>query len=440
MQKIKTRLLPQIAQDILPAPATGLQGNDNNLTPMGAYHYAAGPVQRNAKSHSPSSAGQDFSAAKVNDTGLPAGLKSGIESLSGIALDNVNVHYDSPMPARIQAHAYAQGSEIHLAPGQARHLPHEAWHVVQQALGRVKPTLRIGKNVDANNDAWLEREADRMGARALSGGNGIPNADSGLHNGAETNAKGKNPHFDAASPVQGVFIDGEVTYTQNAVYGIPLLNPSRLYVKKGDAGPVPSVYFQTDSEIELPIPLQVVPVKEGLPVEEKKVDQAERPKIKFDIYESRYTFNNDGPLRPNDCGMYAQALALNQDATWAKETDAGQHLIGLTKPQTDADQYDPSDLGTADNLSLDVGNTYRIDWNDVLTKPGEKSAHHVATVVAKDGEDHVTSEADAGDILVKPRFAMYGTTLNTFWQKHHEYFTGADKKPPFVSKFKKTVV
>jgi hypothetical protein len=439
MQKTKIHLPPQIAQDILPAPAPGLQGNDNNLIPMGAYHYAAGPVQRNAKSHSPLSVGQDFSTAKVNDTGLPARLKSGIESLSGMALDNVNVHYDSPLPARIQAHAYAQGSEIHLAPGQARHLPHEAWHVVQQAQGRVKPTLCIDKNVDVNNDARLEREADRMGARALSGGNGILDTTAGLHNGAETSAKGKSPNFDASSPVQGVFVDGDVTYTQNAVYGIPLLNPSSLYVKKGDAGPVPPGYFQTDSEIELPIPLPVVPVKEGLPVEEKKGDAAERPKIKFDIYESRYTFNNEGPLRPNDCGMYAQALALNKE-TWVKETGLGEHLTGLTKPQTNADQYDPSEPATADNLSLDVGNTYRIDWDNALKKPAEKSAHHVATVVAKDGEDHVTSEADAGENLVKPRFAMYGTTSNTFWQKHHEYFTGVDKKPPFVSKYKKTAV
>ena len=35
-------------------------------------------------------------------------------------------------PAQLQAHAYAQGSNIFIAPGQERHLPHEAWHVVQQ--------------------------------------------------------------------------------------------------------------------------------------------------------------------------------------------------------------------------------------------------------------------------------------------------------------------
>ncbi|HAP61901.1 MAG TPA: hypothetical protein DCR93_21180, partial [Cytophagales bacterium] len=34
------------------------------------------------------------------------------------------------------------GTDIHLAPGQQKHLPHEAWHVVQQKQGRVKPTLQ----------------------------------------------------------------------------------------------------------------------------------------------------------------------------------------------------------------------------------------------------------------------------------------------------------
>lgn len=99
-------------------------------------------------------------------TGLPAGLKSGIESLSGVSLDHVTVHYDSSRPAALNAHAFAQGPDIHLAPGQARHLPHEAWHVVQQAQGRVRPTMQLaGKPV--NTDASLEAEADAMGARAL---------------------------------------------------------------------------------------------------------------------------------------------------------------------------------------------------------------------------------------------------------------------------------
>jgi hypothetical protein len=67
----------------------------------------------------------------------------------------------------LNAHAYAQGSEIHVAPGQERHLPHEAWHVVQQAQGRVKPTMQMKAGVPVNDDAGLESEADVMGAKAL---------------------------------------------------------------------------------------------------------------------------------------------------------------------------------------------------------------------------------------------------------------------------------
>ena len=33
-----------------------------------------------------------------------------------------------------------EGQDIHIGPGQEQHLPHEAWHVVQQKRNRVKPT------------------------------------------------------------------------------------------------------------------------------------------------------------------------------------------------------------------------------------------------------------------------------------------------------------
>ena len=105
------------------------------------------------------------SSPRRNDTGLPDGLKSGVESLSGISLDDVDVHYNSAQPARLNALAYTQGSEIHVAPGQERHLPHEAWHVVQQAQGRVQPTTQL-QDVPVNDDEGLEQEADAMGAKA----------------------------------------------------------------------------------------------------------------------------------------------------------------------------------------------------------------------------------------------------------------------------------
>ena len=84
---------------------------------------------------------------KENKTGLPDNLKSGIESLSGMSMDDVKIHYNSANPAQLNAEAYAQGTDIHIAPGQEKHLPHEAWHVAQQKQGRVQPTMQMKNGV-----------------------------------------------------------------------------------------------------------------------------------------------------------------------------------------------------------------------------------------------------------------------------------------------------
>jgi hypothetical protein len=104
--------------------------------------------------------------AASNRTGLPDSLKSGVENLSGISMDSVKVHYNSDKPAQLNALAYTQGTDIHVAPGQEQHLPHEAWHVAQQAQGRVQPTMQMMEGVPVNDDAGLEHEADVMGAKA----------------------------------------------------------------------------------------------------------------------------------------------------------------------------------------------------------------------------------------------------------------------------------
>lgn len=104
---------------------------------------------------------------KKNETGMPDNLKAGIEDLSGFAMDDVRVHYNSDKPATVQALAYTQGTDIHVAPGQEQHLPHEAWHVAQQMAGRVEPTTEMG-GLPVNDNVGLEHEADVMGARANS--------------------------------------------------------------------------------------------------------------------------------------------------------------------------------------------------------------------------------------------------------------------------------
>lgn len=108
-----------------------------------------------------------------NRTGLPDRLKAGIEALSGIAMDDVRVHCNSPRPAALGALAFAQGGNIHLGPGQEQHLPHEAWHVVQQKQGRVRATRHVGGTA-INEDRVLERESDAMGTRAATHAHSTP--------------------------------------------------------------------------------------------------------------------------------------------------------------------------------------------------------------------------------------------------------------------------
>ena len=103
---------------------------------------------------------------KENLTGMPDDLKEGIESLSGFSMDDVRVHYNSSKPATVQALAYTQGTDIHVAPGQEKCLPHEAWHVAQQMAGRVSPTTNIN-GMPVNDNVELEHEADVMGEKAV---------------------------------------------------------------------------------------------------------------------------------------------------------------------------------------------------------------------------------------------------------------------------------
>jgi Domain of unknown function (DUF4157) len=126
-----------------------------------------GMFENSGQEACPSCYSHSIHQEKENRTGMPDELKAGVENLSGIDMSDVRVHYNSDKPAEVGALAYTQGTDIHVAPGQERHLPHEAWHVVQQAEGRVKPTIQTKGEVKINDDAGLEDEATRMGSQAV---------------------------------------------------------------------------------------------------------------------------------------------------------------------------------------------------------------------------------------------------------------------------------
>lgn len=104
---------------------------------------------------------------KENKSGLPDNLKFGIENLSGYSKDDKEVHYNSEKPTQLQAHAYAQRTDIPVASGQKKHLFHEDRNMAQQKQRRVKPTLQMKGIVDDNDDEVLDKDADVMGAKPL---------------------------------------------------------------------------------------------------------------------------------------------------------------------------------------------------------------------------------------------------------------------------------
>jgi hypothetical protein len=172
-----------VVQRQRPSPASA----EPHAAYPGSSSAAAGTVPASA---SPTTVRAEPVEARPNQTGMPNRLKAGVESLSGMDMSAVRVHRNSDKPAQLSALAYARGNEIHLGPGQEQHLPHEAWHVVQQRQGRVRETVQKA-GVWLNDEVQLEREADLMGGKAAL-------------QGAEINVVGKKqaltPNFDLEFP------------------------------------------------------------------------------------------------------------------------------------------------------------------------------------------------------------------------------------------------
>ncbi len=71
---------------------------------------------------------------------LPPHLQSHLETRFGADFSGVQVHVNSNAAMQLGSRSFTQGTDVHFAPGQERHLlGHELSHVVQQAQGRVAP-------------------------------------------------------------------------------------------------------------------------------------------------------------------------------------------------------------------------------------------------------------------------------------------------------------
>jgi hypothetical protein len=111
------------------------------------------------------------------DTKLPEEVQDKMEKSFGQDFGNVKIHKDSSSALELNAKAYAQGEDIHFAPGAFDPLSksgqeligHELTHVVQQRQKRVGKGEVHGKGIEMNQDASLEKEADDLGKLAAEG-------------------------------------------------------------------------------------------------------------------------------------------------------------------------------------------------------------------------------------------------------------------------------
>lgn len=103
-------------------------------------------------------------SGKENNKDLPEDLITGIESLSGISMDDVKVHYNADRPKKIKAETC---TPIHLQEEVKEIHPKEKWHLIQQKQGRVQPIGGKDQKPMINEEENLEKEADTLGAKAF---------------------------------------------------------------------------------------------------------------------------------------------------------------------------------------------------------------------------------------------------------------------------------
>lgn len=107
---------------------------------------------------------------------MPGDVMQKMEESFGTSFSDVTIHENSSKAKEAGALAYAQGTDLHFAPGQLKPntqggqelIGHELAHVVQQKEGRVKPTSQQN-GMDVNDDPALEKEADVKGKQAAQG-------------------------------------------------------------------------------------------------------------------------------------------------------------------------------------------------------------------------------------------------------------------------------
>lgn len=152
---------------------------------------------------------------------LPAPVRAQMERSFDADFSGVTVHEGGHV-AQLGAEAYAQGDEVHMAPGKLDPaseggralLGHELAHVVQQRQGRAQAP-RQHKGMPVLADAGLEAEADAAGERAARG-ESVPGGLRGSRGGAPAGAPLQGKFVNLGNLVQPLFVSLPDTYAGDA--------------------------------------------------------------------------------------------------------------------------------------------------------------------------------------------------------------------------------
>ena len=158
--------------------------------------------------------------ARGGGQALDVGLQRKMGQAMGADFSRVKVHTDAQsdqLNKSIQAKAFTTGQDVFFRQGAYEPssrggqelIAHELTHVVQQAQGRVKPTMQMQGDMSVNDAAGLEQEADVMGAKALA-----TNANLAGEPEEEELLQGKSTPVQSKEPAQGGVMEHTDMQTQ----------------------------------------------------------------------------------------------------------------------------------------------------------------------------------------------------------------------------------
>lgn len=314
---------------------------------------------------------------KENRTGMPTSLKAGLENISGEDLSNVKVHRNSTKPAQVQANAFTDGQDIHLASGQEHHLPHEGWHVVQQMQGRVKPTRTINGTA-VNDEASLELEANEMGQKAAQ--------NDALLNLKETNGNSAHiQHSNASKVNQRTVVQRNPAFLglSKAAWGVAANVTSVVATVGGGAA---RTYIAITAG-ESGVASLVLPSKQISGQDKLKLEQLIRYRI-INLYIDRFL------SRPENKAIKDELLGMSTPES-TPTTPPGSDAPSSGAETGDSESGLPSGAPTADQIDQaileNVSESVRIEIEAALETGNRK-------IVDKEymwSEDNVQAEGDA---------------------------------------------